>query len=68
MRDERIISPEILDSDEENISIRPKSFDEYIGQDRVKANMNVYVRAAKSAGTPWIMCSFTDRLAWERQP
>lgn len=50
MRDERIISPEILDSDEENISIRPKSFDEYIGQDRVKANMNVYVRAAKERG------------------
>ena len=50
MRDERIISPEILDSDEENISIRPKSFDEYVGQDRVKANMNVYVRAAKERG------------------
>ncbi|MFR9292415.1 MAG: Holliday junction branch migration DNA helicase RuvB, partial [Peptococcus niger] len=50
VRDERIISPEILDSDEENISIRPKSFDEYIGQDRVKANMNVYVRAAKERG------------------
>ena len=50
MRDERIISPEILDSDEENISIRPKSFDEYIGQDRVKANMNVYGRAAKERG------------------
>lgn len=50
MRDERIISPEILDSDEENISIRPKSFDEYIGQNRVKANMNVYVRAAKERG------------------
>lgn len=50
MRDERIISPEILDSDEENISIRPKSFDEYIGQDRVKANMNVYVCAAKERG------------------
>ncbi|MFP5521394.1 Holliday junction branch migration DNA helicase RuvB [Peptococcus simiae] len=50
VRDERIISPQELPDDLEHISIRPKTFSEYIGQDRVKANMNIYVQAAKDRG------------------
>lgn len=35
--------------DTENI-LRPKSFDDYIGQDKVKENMRVYIKAALSRG------------------
>lgn len=44
----RIVSPEYnyADSDTE-ISLRPKSLDEYIGQDKVKDALSIYIKAAK---------------------
>lgn len=38
MEDERLISPELEDIQEERVenSLRPKTLDEYIGQDKVK--------------------------------
>jgi len=39
------------DSDIE-IKLRPVSFDEYIGQEKVKQNMQVFVQAAKNRGEP----------------
>lgn len=43
----RIVSPEynITDTDTE-INLRPKSLSEYIGQDKVKDNLNIYIKAA----------------------
>ena len=35
--------------DTENI-LRPKSFDDYVGQDKVKENMRIYIRAALARG------------------
>ncbi len=35
--------------DTENI-LRPKNFDDYVGQDKVKQNMSVYIKAALSRG------------------
>ena len=34
------------DSDAEN-SLRPKTLDDYIGQDKVKENLKIYIEAAK---------------------
>lgn len=50
MREERLISPDIISEDEEVFSIRPRSFDEYIGQEKVKRNMKIYVEAAVNRG------------------
>lgn len=50
MREERLISPELLSDEEDILSIRPRTFNEYIGQDRVKRNMKVYVEAAVKRG------------------
>ena len=36
--------------DDGDLSLRPKTFDEYIGQEKVKANLKVYVAASKSRG------------------
>ena len=49
MEDERIISPELTDVGEEKIetSLRPQTLNEYIGQDKVKQNMKIYIEAAK---------------------
>lgn len=54
MDDERIISPEIEDATEERMenSLRPKLLEEYVGQDKVKENLKVYIEAAKKRGEP----------------
>lgn len=50
----RLISPELEDIGEERLenSLRPKTLDEYIGQNKVKENMKVYIEAAKKRGEP----------------
>ncbi len=35
---------------ETDLSLRPKTFDDYIGQDKVKENLKVYIEAAKLRG------------------
>ncbi len=47
----RIVSNELneTDSDIEN-SLRPKTLNEYIGQEQVKQNLSVYIQAANSRG------------------
>ena len=52
MNDDRIINPEIEDEGEERLenTIRPQTLDEYIGQDKVKENMKVYIEAARKRG------------------
>ena len=49
MNEDRIINPELEDIGEEKLenTIRPQTLDEYIGQDKVKENMKVYIEAAK---------------------
>ena len=47
----RIVSPEysFTEDDAEN-SLRPKTLDEYIGQDKAKDNLRIYIKAAKQRG------------------
>ncbi len=54
MNDDRIITPELEDYQEEKFenSLRPKILDEYIGQHKVKENMKIYIEAAKKRGEP----------------
>lgn len=48
---ERLVEPSFSDSDSEaELTLRPKNLDEYIGQDKVKENMSVYIEAAKKRG------------------
>ncbi len=49
----RIVSPEVIKSDDENVnevSLRPTSLVEYIGQEKVKENLSIYIEAAKKRG------------------
>ncbi len=43
----RIVAPEYTYQDEETeLSLRPKTLGEYIGQDKVKDNLSIYIKAA----------------------
>lgn len=49
MTDERIVSSLKKDEDSEaELSLRPKRFAEYIGQERVKENLEIFIKAAKA--------------------
>ena len=52
MNEDRIIDPGLEDEGEEIIekTIRPQLLEEYIGQDKVKENMKIYIEAAKKRG------------------
>ena len=46
--EERVIAPEyIADDSDIETSLRPKTLDEYIGQEKVKENLKVYIEAAR---------------------
>ena len=58
MEEERIISPMLENSTEERLenSLRPKNLDEYIGQEKVKENMKIYIESAKKRNEPLDHC------------
>lgn len=47
MDDERLIETKAVSGDFDEISLRPRKFSEYIGQTKVKENLNVFIEAAK---------------------
>jgi len=47
----RVVSTEYQDDDSnEELSIRPKTLDEYIGQEKVKENLKIFIDAARQRG------------------
>ena len=46
----RMISPEPLPDDDQEYSLRPKTMAEYIGQQKVKENLSVFIEAAVRRG------------------
>lgn len=49
----RLVSPEIeLEDFDAEASLRPRTLEEYIGQDKVKENLKIYLQAAKMRGEP----------------
>ncbi len=52
--EENILIPEVKDEIEEiaEVSLRPKVLREYIGQEKVKENMKIYIEAAKKRNEP----------------
>lgn len=49
---EPIVTTSLITEDEGENSLRPKSMSEYIGQEKVKKNISIYIEAAKMRGEP----------------
>ena len=45
---ERIITPQEIFEDGSTLSLRPQSLEEYIGQDKVKERLNIFIKAAQN--------------------
>ena len=60
----RTITTEVTEEDKRiEGSLRPQTLDEYIGQERIKSTLKVFIHAAKSRGEALSM----DRRDWERR-
>lgn len=52
-QENRILTTEFINEDQEaEATLRPKKFDEYIGQERVKENLKIFIQAAKERDEP----------------
>ena len=47
-----VTSTSILPEDTGEVSLRPRSLSDYIGQEKVKENLSVFIKAAKMRGEP----------------
>lgn len=58
MEENKIISPELESGQEERLenTLRPQTLKEYIGQNKVKENMKIYIEAAKKREEPLDHC------------
>ena len=64
----RIITTENLEEDikiENNL--RPQLLDDYIGQEKIKEMLKVYIAAAKTEAMRWIMCFSMDHPVLEKR-
>ncbi|HPE15720.1 MAG TPA: Holliday junction branch migration DNA helicase RuvB [Oscillospiraceae bacterium] len=49
---EPVVSTSLLRSDENEYSLRPRTLAEYIGQEKAKENLSVFIEAARGRGEP----------------
>ncbi len=47
---ERLVAPAIQNADGDNVALRPLQLDEFIGQPELRANLGVFIQAAKVRG------------------
>ncbi len=51
MQDERLMSAQLVAGDEAEVSVRPQRLDDYIGQQRVKENLGIFISASRERGS-----------------
>ena len=49
-------------------ALRPKLLDDYVGQAKVREQLEIFIGAAKCAASPWTMCCCLARQVWARPP
>ncbi len=50
---DRLTAPELAEQDHDiEVSLRPRTLDQYIGQDKAKENLSIYIEAAKIRNEP----------------
>ena len=51
-RNDRLVNPEVNRGETEEMNLRPRTLEEYVGQEKVKENLRIYLEAAKRRGEP----------------
>ena len=48
----RLVNPEVNQGEAEELSLRPRTLADYVGQEKVKENLRIYLEAARRRGEP----------------
>lgn len=64
--EERILTSERTENDEYENVLRPKTLDQYVGQQKIKKNLKIYMHSAKKERNPLTMYCYMVRRDWER--
>jgi Holliday junction DNA helicase RuvB len=68
-QESRMVTSMMLQEDREaELTLRPKTLDEYIGQEMIKEQLSIFIHAALKRKEPWIMFCCTALRGWEKQP
>jgi len=69
IEEDRLIGGENQSNEDlKTASVRPNSFADYIGQEDVKSQMSLFIKAAKSRSEFLTIASFMGLLDLEKQP
>ena len=64
----RPVAPKLVEDDVNyDVNLRPRGFDEYVGQEQVKENLKVAIAAARGRTTFWIISYSMVRPDWGRR-
>ena len=44
----RLISPDLTPGESEELSLRPRTLEDYIGQEKVKENLRIYLKIGRA--------------------
>ncbi len=66
---ERVVEVEQISFEDKSaeVNLRPSSWDDYIGQEKIKKNLKVFIEASKKEVKLWIIFCFTDLRVLEKQ-
>lgn len=64
----RTITPDITDDDLLEATLRPKSLDDYVGQEKAKGNLRVFIEAARGRGEALDTCFSMARRGLGKRP
>ena len=68
MNEDRIITPTMVETDREiEQSLRPRTIDEYIGQEKLKEKLKFSLKLQSNGMKLWIMYCYMDRRGWVRR-
>lgn len=64
--EKRVISTQVQEEDYKiESSLRPQQLSDYIGQEKIKENMKVYIEAARARGRLWTTCFLRAAGTWQ---
>jgi hypothetical protein len=49
------------------VTLRPAKLNDYVGQEKIKSNLGIFIEAARNAVKPSITFFYTVRRVWEKQ-
>ena len=64
--EEPIVAKTFLSEDANEGSLRPHTLTEYIGQEKAKQTLSIFIEAARRGQSLWTMCCCTALRDWAR--